>query len=217
MRRSVVGLVIAGVLGIAAFAEGASICKEVASYFDSRYKDLRDIFSIKLSLNSPYSARAYVRLMRWAQVGFGESWNTKFGTDKCGSAICGEGRAEYALLIPVSCSITRKIFVQNDEAQKRNLFFGDVGKDGVLGPESMKEYYDGNRPWLSSSVALDLPILPGAEATIYWGEAVDFVLGWIPIKGLRVPPPFYKHKVSGSDIPSPEAMDWHGQESLENY
>lgn len=188
-----------------------------AQYFMNRLKDFADIFNLKLALGDGGSLLAHARVTRLAQIGGGRFSGTKIGFDGPCTGIFGEGRVEYGLSVFYWAWIGRKAAEKgiSEDALKRNQFFGRV--DDIKADATYREFYDGNRAWYTVGAALSLPFLPGFEAELNPAEAVDFVLSWFAIPGLRVPPPFYKVDVKGERVPAPGAIRWHGQEEFEQY
>ena len=187
------------------------------SYFQNRLKDFADIFSLKLALGDGGSLLGHVRLTRLLQIGGGRFSGTKVGFDGPCSGIYGEGRVEYGLSVFYWAWIGRKASEDglSEDAVKRNQFFGRI--DDIKAAATYREFYDANRAWYTVGGALSLPFLPGFEAELNPAEAVDFLLSWFNVPGLRVPPPFYKVDVTGERVPAPGSIRWHGQEEFEQY
>ena len=189
----------------------------VAKYFANRGKDFLDIFNMKMTLGDAGSFLFHARATRLAQIGFGRFSGTKVGFDGPAAGIYGEGRVEYGISIFYWAEIGRKTNPEaiTEDARKRNWFFSHV--DDIKKAENYKEFYDANRPWHTVGAAVSLPFVPGIEVEINPAEAVDFLLSWFNVPGLRVPPPFYKVDNLGERVPAQGCMRWHGQESFEQY
>jgi hypothetical protein len=194
----------------------------VLAYFVNRGKDFLDIFNLKLALGDGSSFLVNVRATRFAQVGFGHFCGTKIGFEGPSAGIYGERRTDVGISVFYWSWIARKVAKDGitADAAKTNRFFGQVEDFKTSRPH---EYWDLNRPWHTVGVTLSLPFLPGIEAELNPAEAVDFVLSFFGMKGLRVPPPFYKVKTGtekepGEKVPAPESIRWHGQEQdFERY
>ena len=189
----------------------------LAQYFADRGKDFLDIFNLKLALGDGKSILFHGRATRIAQIGFGRFVGTKVGFDGPCAGIYGEGRVEYGFSIFYWSWIGRKTNPDglSADAQKRNWFFGHV--DDIKDTSKFKEFYDGNRPWYTVGGSVALPFMPGIEAELNPAEAIDFLVSWANIPGLRVPTPFFKVDSLGERIPAQGSMRWHGQEAFEQY
>lgn len=189
----------------------------IAQYFTARGKDFLDIFNLKLALGDAGSVLFHARATRLAQIGFGRFAGTKIGFDGPCAGIYGEGRVEYGISIFYWAWIGRKTNPEGitADAVKRNWFFGRV--DDIKQGEAYREFYDANRPWHTVGGAVALPFLPGIEAELNPAEAMDFLLGWLSVPGVRVPPPFYKVDNLGERVPAQGCLRWHGQEGFEQY
>jgi hypothetical protein len=190
------------------------LCK----YLTARGNDFLDIFNLKLSLSDDMSFLVNVRGTRFAQIGFGRFSGTKIGFQGPSAGIYGEGRTEVGISVVYLAWIGRKTSPRgiNEDAQKTNRFFGRA--DDIKGGP-YREYYDAGRPWHTVGATIALPFLPGIEAEINPAEAVDFLLSFFDVRGLRIPPPFYKvdSVPKGERIPAPDSIRWHGQQEFEQY
>ena len=189
----------------------------VAQYFINRGKDFLDIFDLKLALSDDASLLAHVRATKFAQIGLGRFCGTKVGFQGASAGIYGEGRVEGGISIFYWAWIGRKTSKKGitEDAERTNRFFGHV--EDIKAAATYRQFYDANRPWHTLGFAFALPFLPGIEAEVNPAEAIDFVLSWISIRGVRVPPPFYKVEVEGEKVPAPNSIRWHGQEEFEQY
>lgn len=235
MRRRLSALLMAGLLatpGFAASAPGAADPlrpagenapapavqrSALAEYFTARGNDFLDIFNLKLALSDDLSVLMSVRATRLAQLGFGRFSGTKVGFQGPSAGIYGEGRTEVGLSVFYWAWIGRKTSAKGitEDAQKTNRFFGRV--DDLKDTAAYREFYDANRPWHTFGASFALPFLPGIEAEFNPAEAMDFFLSIFNLRGLRVPPPFYKIDVKGEKVPAPDCIRWHGQADFENY
>ncbi|MFO7897423.1 MAG: hypothetical protein R6V58_00010 [Planctomycetota bacterium] len=201
--------------------DSPTILESIGGYFYHRFRDLTDILTIKLGWGTCRSLGFQARLCRPLQVGAGVFEGSVLAIDRGCVGVMQEAEIEGGISIFYASYLARKVIWQNGEAERRNMFFGDVGDKNELALDDLKMYDDGNQPWLTSTAQIQLPCLPKAELTVNWCEIPDFLLSWIPIKGLRVPPPFYKHDGPGTGedverIPAPSVL-WHGQEEYETY
>jgi len=191
----------------------------VAQYLEARGKDFLDIFNLKLALGDASTFLIHGRATRVAQIGFGRFVGTKVGFDGPSAGIFGEGRVEYGISVFYWAWIGRKTNPEaiSAEAVKRNWFFSRV--DDIKDTSTFREFYDGHRPWHTIGGSVALPFLPGIEAEMNPAEAMDFLLSWIPIPGLRVPQPFQMEPemVEGERVPMRGSIRWHGQEAFERY
>lgn len=189
----------------------------IAQYCLNRWKDFLDIFDVKLAFGDAASVLFHVRATRFAQIGFGRFVGTKVGFEGPSAGIYGEGRVEVGLSVFYWSRIGRMTSEAGitEDAKKTNRFFGKV--EDIKAIESFREYWDGNRPWHTFGFAFALPFLPGIEAELNPAEAVDFLLSFLAIRGVRVPPPFYKVDKGGEKIPARNCIRWHGQEDFEKY
>jgi len=187
------------------------------TYMTNRGKDFLDIFNLKLALSDGASILANVRATRLLQIGAGRFAGTKVGFEGPSAGIYGEGRVEYGISVFYWAwigRITSEAGITKDAA-KTNRFFGKV--DDIKTGQTYREFYDANRPWHTVGFSFALPFMPGIEAELNPAEAVDFFLSIFGIRGVRVPPPFYKVEVQGERIPAPGCIRWHGQEDFEQY
>ncbi len=188
-----------------------------ATYLDARVKDFLDIFNLKLSLSDDMSFLINVRGTRFAQLGFGRFSGTKVGFEGPSAGMYGEGRTEVGISVFYWAWIGRKTSPRGitADAEKTNRFFGRV--DDLAATSTYREFYDANRPWHTVGASFALPFMPGIEAEINPAEAIDFFLSLFNVRGLRVPPPFYKVDIKGEKVPAPDSIRWHGQEDFEQY
>jgi len=194
----------------------------IAGYVGNRFRDFADILTLKLGWGTHRSLGFQLRLLAPFQIGAGifEGWVLAIDRGCIGTMKEVEVEAGISVFYPTL--IARKIIWQTEEAKRRNVFFGDVGDKKELTIDDLKAYDDGNQNWFTSTAQVQLPCLPKIEITINWGEIPDFILSFIPISGLRVPPPFFKHDGPGGEDATPERIPapsifWHGQEKYEKY
>lgn len=189
----------------------------ICTYLRDRAHDFLDIFNIKLALSDDLSFLLNVRATRLAQIGFGRFAGTKVGFQGPSAGIYGEGRTEVGISVFYWAWIGRKTSKAGitEDAEKTNRFFGRV--DDIKASATYREFYDANRPWHTLGASFALPFLPGIEAEVNPAEAIDFFLSIFAIRGVRVPPPFYKIEVKGEKIPAPDCIRWHGQLDFEQY
>jgi len=189
----------------------------MARYCRARTRDFLDIFNLKLALSDGASMLMHVRATRFAQIGAGRFAGTKVGFQGASAGIYGEGRLEVGVSVFYWAWIGRKTTKKGitEDALKTNCFFGNV--EDIKAEETYKEYYDANRPWHTLGFAFALPFLPGIEAEFNAAEGVDFFLSLFNLRGVRIPPPFYKVEVHGEKIPARGCIRWHGQEEFEQY
>ncbi len=195
----------------------------LSDYIGNRFSDLADIVTLKFGWGTQRSIGFQLRLIYPLQIGAGifEGWTLAIDRGCVGTM--KEVEVEGGLSIFYPTYIARKVQWQNEEAKRRGVFIGDVGEKAEVTVSDLKMYDDGNQGWLTSTVQAQLPCLPKFEITFNWGEIPDFFLSFLPIDGLRVPPPFYKQDgpVAGENekperIPAPSIF-WHGQEKYEKY
>ena len=241
MQRQLLAILLVGlVASLGAVASGAAVAEKPAApavaqpegeepqpaaskpgplcqYLRNRGKDFLDIFNLKLALGDGSSFLFHIRATRLIQLGVGHFVGTKVGFEGPSAGTYGEGRNEGGISIFYWAWIGRKASSHSitEDAEKTNRFFGRV--EDIKNASTYHEFWDANRPWHTVGVALSLPFLPGIEAEINPAEAVDFVLSFIPIRGIRVPPPFYKIDAKGEKVPAPNSIRWHGQEEFEQY
>jgi hypothetical protein len=190
------------------------------NYFCSRVKDFLDMFSCKLAYNKPISYMAHVRAFKGVEVGFGSFNGWKVGFEKCGLGVMAERNVQGGLFLPYDAYIVQNVYWQNAEAKERALFIADVGPQPDLKGAKPMWFKDGNRNWLESVVELELPLLPGFEVGVDYGEIADFVVSWVPLPGFRVPPPFETDfDPNGRLLPKINTFHWHGfnQSDYEKY
>lgn len=195
-----------------------SVTRSITNYTYNRVRDFADIFTIRLGWGTGRSIGFQARLARPIQIGAGMFEGTVLAIDRGHIGIMKEVEIEGGISFFYPSYQARKVTWQTAEAERRNIFFGDLGEDhGEITLDDLKMYDDGNRPWLSSTAKAQLPYLPKVELTINWGEIPDFVLSFIPIRGLRVPPPYHLQDGPGDErIPAPSIL-WHGQEEYHTY
>jgi hypothetical protein len=224
--KLLLAVVLVFALGVTALAAAAPPGEEEAAppkpcpvreYFADRGKDLLDIFNLKLLLGDGKSFLIHGRATRFAQIGFGRFVGTKIGFDGPCAGIYGEGRIDYGFSIFYWSQIGRKTNDQgiSADAKKRNWFFSKV--EDIKDTSAYREFYDGNRPWHTVGGSVAMPFLPGIEAELNPAEAMDFLLSWFSVPGLRVPPPFYMQGEIGERYPAQGCIRWHGQEAFEQY
>jgi len=192
----------------------------IASYVWNRFRDLGDILTIKLGWGNHKSIGFQARALGPIQVGLGYFEGWVFAIDRGCLGTMKEAEAEFGVSILYPTFIGRKVRWQTADAERRNVFFGDVGDKDELVFDDLKLYDDANQNPMSSTVQVQLPVLPKVEVTIHWGELFDFPLSFFDINGFRVPPAF--HKIDGPEGPDGErapapSIFWHGQEEFESY
>ncbi len=192
----------------------------VGKYVGDRFRDLADIVTLKLGWGTHRSLGFQARATRLVQIGAGMFEGWVFAVDHGCVGTMKEVEIEGGISIYYLGYIARKVNWQTDEAEYRNVFFGDVGEKAELALEDLKMYDDENQGWFTVTAQLQAPCLPKVELTVNLGEIFDFPLSFFAIDGFRVPPAF--HKQAGPDgpdgerIPAPSIF-WHGQEEYEKY
>jgi len=230
MKRLIVACVTAGLLaglllGQPAFA-GEEASRKPAydfwrhNYFCSRGKDLLDVISIRPAYSSYDSFVVHARLMHGVEAGFTHFNGWKIGNEKCGFGVLAEQKSGGGVF-SYPTWMKQNVFWQTAEAKERSLFVADLGVVPSLKKQKAILYDAQNRNWASGALELQLPLLPGAEVAVDYGEAVDFILSWIPfVPGLRVPK---AHSTTFDDqgriIPKVNTYHWHGanQAEFEKY
>jgi len=192
----------------------------IGGYLWARVRDFGDIFTFKFGWGTYRSIGVQARIIYPIQIGAGifEGW--VFAIDRGCVATMKEVEVEGGISIFYPSYIARKVIWQTDDAERRNVFFGDVGDKKELTLEDLKMYDDENQHALTSTAQVQLPCLPRIELSVHWGELFDFPLSFFQISGLRVPAPFHKQDgpdgENGERIPAPSIF-WHGQEKYESY
>ena len=191
----------------------------IGGYLWNRVQDFGDIFTIKLGWGTDKSLGFQARLIRPIQIGAGIFEGYQVALDRGMVGVMKEAEIEGGISILYPSYIARKVIWQSEAAKQANAFFGDVGPNAEITPESMKMYDDENQGWFVTTAQVELPYLPKVELSLNWGELFDFPLSFLGIHGFRVPPPFYKHPGPGDNpemIPAPSIF-WHGQEQYEKF
>ena len=184
----------------------------IGGYLWNRFRDLADVVTLKFGWGTDKSIGFQLRACRPLQIGAGIFEGYVFAIDRGCVGVMKEAEIEGGISIWYPTFVARRIVWQSKEAERRNVFFGQVAKEGALSVDALKPYYDGNQGWLTSTLQAQLPYLPKIEVTVHWGEIPDFFLSFFGISGFRVPPPFHKQDgPDGERIPAPSIF-WHGQE-----
>jgi hypothetical protein len=192
----------------------------VGGYVWHRFRDLTDVFTLKLGWGNYRSIGAQARLVGPVQVGaaYFEGWT--FAVDRGCVGVMKEVEGEIGVSIFYPTFIARKVRWQTEDAKRRNVFFGDVGDKNELAVEDIKLYDDANQHPLTSTAQVQLPCLPKIELTLNWGELPDFLLSLFAVDGMRVPAKFHKENgpdgEGGERIPAPSIF-WHGQETPDDF
>jgi len=190
----------------------------LGEYVGNRFRDLADIVTLRLGWGTDMSLGFQLRLIRPLQIGLGTFSGYIFAVDHGCVGVMKQAEFEGGLSIFYVGYLARKVRWQTKEAERRNIFFNNVGEKGELTMDQLVMYDDKNQGWLTSTVMVELPYLPKVELTLNWGEVPDFLLSVFGVSGFRVPPPF--HKIDGPNgerIPAPSSIFWHGQETYESY
>lgn len=190
----------------------------IGGYFHNRWRDLWDIFTFKFGWGTEKSLGFQARAISLVQVGAGIFEGGQLVFDRGCVGTMHEYEMEGGISIFYPSYIVRQVTWQTKDAERRNVFFNNVGRDGAVTPESLKYYNDENNEWFMSTAQVQLPYLPKIEISVHWGELFDFPISFFGIPGFRVPAPFYKHPdATGEEmIPAPSIF-WHGQERFEKY
>jgi hypothetical protein len=193
----------------------------IGGYFVNRFRDLADILTLKLGWGNYRSIGVQARVTTLAQVGIGNFEGWVVAIDRGCVGVMKEAVLEGGVSIFYPSFIARKVRWQTEEAERKNIFFGDVGEEkNELTKEDLLYYDDENAHPLTVTAQVQLPCLPRIELTLNLGEIPDFVISLFGIDGFRVPAPFHKQyrtdEEKGERIPAPSIF-WHGQEKYERY
>ena len=181
------------------------------NYGTSRVKDLLDVISIKLAYNKIDSFVVHARAFQGAEAGFTHFNGWKIGNEKAGWGIIAEQKTGGGIF-GYPTWVKQNVYHQTATAKERRLFYADLGPAPDLGDQEPIHYDAENRNWFAGAVEVQLPLLPGIEVGVDYGEAADFVLSWIPfVPGLRVPAPFETtFDEKGRIVPKINTYHWHG-------
>ena len=189
----------------------------IGGYIWARVRDLGDIVTLKLGWGTHRSIGVQARATKLVQIGAGSFEGWVVAIDRGCVGVMKEAEIEAGVSIFYISYVGRKVTWQTKDAERRNVFYGDVGEKGELTFEDLNLYDDENAHPGSVGAQVQLPFLPKIEAFVNLGEVPDFVLGFFHIGGFRVPPAFHKQDgPEGERVPAPSIF-WHGQERFENY
>ncbi len=192
----------------------------IGNYVWARVRDVGDIVTLKLGWGNHRSIGFQAKATSLVQVGAGNFEGWVFAVDRGCVGTMKEAEMELGISVFYLGWIARQVVWETEDAERRNVFFGDIGEKKEITLEEMRMYDDENSHPLQVGAQVQLPVLPKVELFVNLGEIPDFVLGIFNIGGFRVPQPFYMQDgpdgEKGERIPAPSIF-WHGQEEYESY